>query len=274
MLDVPHEIDALARFLKLASLPRTASAVRALSVVELRRLPYETWWFPVVEEYRREVAPSLNILGEPDIEYHNHLVKTLDSVIPGAVSATQFAEFMLSVRPIVERIGESHGNAQEIYRSFRPTSSSKHVFLNMCFMYVILCEGVFPSQARILLGLEALARSEKGSSSLPALERLGSQGLRTRLEKKQLGVFAAGYNRNIRNAIAHGHMCFVHDSNQVRFRDFRPSDPSTPVFDEVWPLAKFAWLFARLDDAYWVFSTYFQIHFLPSLALGAKGGSG
>lgn len=271
--DLSREIEALGRFLDMAYLPRTAEAVRRLSTIDLRRVSREMWHVPVVEEYRREVEHSLNILGEPDHEHHRRLVDILDSLVGAALRhPDEFAEFLLSAHLVIEAIGESHGNTREMYRSFISNqASSKHVFLTLCLMYLILCEGVFRNQARLLLGLRAVADRDDSATSL-LVKPLSPKVLQETLEKEQLGAYAAGYNRHIRNAIAHGHMRFIAGTNEMRFQDIDLSNPATPRFDETWLFARFALLYAKLDDTYLVVSTYLQVHFMPLMVGGSTAG--
>jgi hypothetical protein len=185
---------------------------------------------------------------------------------PKAVNA-----FWLAARPVAEAIGESHGNTRELYQSFVPgESSTKHVYLSLCLMYLILCEGVFKNQARLLLGLHAVAQGKSGATEY--LSRpLSPTGLQQNLEQSLLGECAVGYSRHVRNSIAHGHMRFNPKTEEMRFRDFLPSDPRTPVFDETWKFARLAFLYAKLDDTYLIVSTYLQVHFLPLAVRGLTG---
>jgi hypothetical protein len=128
-------------------------------------------------------------------------------------------------------------------------------------MYLILCEGVFKNLARLVLGFRAIGDGEINADWLA--RRLDPKVMVNELHDKQLDAFAVGYHRHIRNAIAHGYLRFQPSTEEMRFRDFKPSDPATPVFDESWPFARLAWLYAKLDDTYLIVSTCLQIAFLP-----------
>lgn len=266
---LPHEIDALGRFLDFAYLPRTADLVRRLAKADLRGAEFDTWLLPIVEEYRREVVDSLNFLGEPDTEHHKRLLHMLDSVVGGALRyPKEFFAFMLSARPIVEVIGESHGNTREMYRSIiSHVGSKKHAFLTICLMYLILCEGVLRNQARLLLGLRAVGEGDARATSF-LLKPVSQKVLEQTLQDPDLGVCADGYHRHVRNAIAHGHMRFIPATEEMRFRDFDAASLATPIFEETWEFARLARAYAKLDDTYLVISTYLQIHFLPALVPG------
>jgi hypothetical protein len=268
--DLIREIESLARFLDLAYLPRTAAAVRSLSTIDFAKSDRQSWHSPIVEEYRREVEQSRNILGESDPAQHRALVETLDNIIiPGALRPDEFRAFLLAARFLIEAIGESHGNTRELYRSFvHGRSSTKHTYLNLCLMYLILCEGVFKNQARLLLGFWAIA-DRAADATAYLVKPLSPGDLLRELNQSGLDVYTAGYNRHIRNSIAHGHMRFQSDTEAMRFRDFEPSNPVAPVFDETWPFHRLAWLYAKLDDTYLIVSTYLQILFLP--LAGSKG---
>jgi hypothetical protein len=170
------------------------------------------------------------------------------------------------LRRVAEAIGESHGNTRELYHSAM-TPSEKHFYINLCLMYLILCEGVFPNQARLLIALHDISlgptfpEDRDTPNMMPAM-------LARRLEQINLGAFAAGYHRHVRNAIAHGHFRYDPVRRQMRFWDYSGNRRMTLTFDEAWPLGKLAWCYAKMDDAYLVMSTYFQVYFLPSLAAG------
>ena len=267
--DLIREIEPLARFLDMAYLPRTARAVRALIAIDFAKSDGHRWHSHVVEEYRREVEQSLSILGEPDPAHHRALVETLDIIMPRALERPEeFKAFLLAARFLIEAIGESHANTRELYRSLvLGRSSTKHTYLNLCLMYLILCEGVFKNQARLLLGFWAVANSA-GDASAYLDKSLNPNRLLRELNQCGLDAYAAGYNRHIRNSIAHGHMRFQPDTEAMQFRDFEPSNPAAPVFDETWPFRRLASLYAKLDDTYLIVSTYLQILFLP--LAGAK----
>jgi hypothetical protein len=263
-----YEIDVLGRFLEMAYLPHTAAAVRSLSASDFSTNPQAGWHTNIVEEYRREVEHSRNILGEHDAAYHVTLIDALDLLITDALPRSkEFMHFLLAARPLVEAIGESHGNTRELYRSFvSGRSSTKQVYLNLSLMYLILCEGIFKNQARLLLGLRAVGDGKNIATDFLSA-RFSPKVLLEQLEEHQLEAFAAGYHRHVRNAIAHGNMQFQRGTDAMRFKDFDPSNPTSPLFDETWPFVRLAALYAKLDDTYLVLSTYLQIHFLP-LAVG------
>lgn len=223
----------------------------------------------LLDEYQREVEQSPSILGEADPAHHRALVETLNVIIPRALRRPdEFRAFLLAARFVIEAIGESHGNTREFYRSFvLGQSSTKHTYLNLCLMYLILCEGVFKNQARLLLGVCAIADGA-GLATAYLVEPLSPKGLLKELNQRGLNVYTAGYNQHVRNSIAHGHMRFQPNTEAMRFRDFEPSDPVAPVFDETWPCSRLASLYAKLDDTYLIVSTYLQILFLP--LAGAK----
>jgi hypothetical protein len=81
-----------------------------------------------------------------------------------------------------------------------------------------------------------------------------------------MGVFAIGYNRHLRNAIAHGHFRYDPEPGTMRFRDYSYHEGGVRLtYDESWPPDRFAWQFARMDDVYLVMATYLQVHLLPGV---------
>jgi hypothetical protein len=146
-----RELEALGGFLDMAYMPKTAAAVRDLIEVDLFATDPEIWHPALVALYRDEVHHSLNIIGEPDPDHHRALVDGMDGVVTGAATSPEpWSAFLRSMHPMVEVIGESHGNTRELSRSFVASGSSrKHVYINLCLMYLILCEGVFPDRFSI-----------------------------------------------------------------------------------------------------------------------------
>lgn len=258
-----REIQALARFLDMAYMPKTAAAVRDLTEVDLMATDPETWHPALFALYRDEVRHSLNILGEPDPDHHRALVDGLDGVVTGAVTCPEpWSAFLRRMHPTVEVIGQSHGNTRELYRSFVASGASrKHVYINLCLMYLILCEGVFPGLARLLLGLHKVSHGE-----VPDSKPLQPAALAQRLNEVGMGVFAIGYNRHLRNAIAHGHFRYDPEPGTMRFCDYSYHEGEIRLtYDQSWPPDRFVWQFARMDDVYLVLATYLQVHLLPGI---------
>lgn len=259
-----RELEALSRFLHgIAYLPKTAAAVLALRNVDLKATKSDAWHPQLVDVYRDEVRNSLNFIGEPDPDHHQALLDGMDQVMIGAATNPQaWSAYLATVQPVVEAIGESHGNTRELYNSFiAPTSTPKHVFINLCLMYLILCEGVFPNQARLLLGFRSVSRG-KVTDARPLTPPVLAQ----KLQEADMDAFAAGYSRNIRNSIAHGHFRYDPNSGMMRFRDYSYHQGRISLnYDESWHLDKFGSQFAKMDDVYLVVSTYLQIYSLPTI---------
>jgi hypothetical protein len=170
---------------------------------------------------------------------------------------------MLRSKHTLERVGESLGNTREMYRSFVVGEpSTKHTYLNVCLMYLILCEGLFGPQARFLLAVDSL--SEDGDTYSVLTDKMKPLVLADRLAASGLGAFVDGYHRHIRNSVAHGHFRFDQKTQSMRFRDYKP-DSEMLVFDEVWPFQQMAWLFAKLDDTYLVNASFWQVHVMAAL---------
>jgi hypothetical protein len=131
---IEKELNATARWLEMVYLPRTAESIRALAGTDLRIA--RGWHGHVVETYRAEIDGSVNILGEPDPDYHKTLVGALDGLLTTATGQMEgFFDLMLRSRNAFERVGEAHGNTRELYRSFvTPDATAKHTYLNVCLM--------------------------------------------------------------------------------------------------------------------------------------------
>jgi hypothetical protein len=265
---ISRELVSLSRFLAFAYLPRTAAFVSSLTPVRLRSA--EPWHTPLMRIYQEEALSSFNLLGEPDPEHHRALLDGMDRLVQGASAKPDtLAEFLQQMHPLLVATGESHGNTRELYRSFvAPGSSTKHVYLNLCLMYLILCEGVFRNLGLFVLGLHDIVcpAGPNGGGQNPSLETLGD-----RLRQVGLGAFAAGYDRHVRNAIAHGHFVYSAGGNTMRFRDYDYRRGKV-TFEEVWPFEKFVRQYAKLDDVYLLVGCYLQLWFLPML--GAPGRDG
>jgi hypothetical protein len=136
---------------------------------------------------------------------------------------------------------------------------------------LILSEGVFGPQTRFLLAVRALGDGHSKPEAI-LTERVKPSVLVDRLKGGGLGAFADGYHRHVRNSIAHGHFRFEPETESMRFRDYKP-DSDALVFDESWPFQRMAWLLAKLDDAYLVNSSYWQVHFLPAVARLGDGST-
>lgn len=261
---IDDELAATGRWFDMAYLPRTAAAIRSLIGKNIRTSA--DWHAEVVQVYRGEVVASLNILGEPDPPYHTDLLTALDVVLGEAAHQTErLLDLMMRAKSGLDRVGESHGNTREMYKSLvGGDGSTKHTYLNICLMYLILCEGVFSPQARFLLGVKAVGRGD-GEPHAVLAEKVKPAILAERLDNSGLSAFRQGYDRHVRNAIAHGQFRFDLETREMRFRDYKP-DSDVLVFEESWPFERMARLFAKLDDTYLVNASYWQVYFLPSVA--------
>lgn len=263
---VRRELASLSSFLAFAYLPRTAAFVSSLTPTRLRST--EPWHAPLMRIYQEEAVSSSNLLGEPDPEHHRALLDGMDRLVQGASARPDaFADFLHQMHPLLMAVGESHGNTRELYRSFiAPGSSTKHVYLNLCLMYLILCEGVFRNLARFVLGLHDIvcpAGSDDGGQN-PSLATLAD-----RLRQAGPGAFAVGYDRHVRNAIAHGHFVYSAADNTMRLRDYDYRRGKV-TFEEMWPFERFVRQYAKLDDVYLLVACYLQLRFLPMLGVGGK----
>jgi len=265
---IRREIASLSSFLSFAYLPRTAAFVSSLTPVRLRSA--ELWHEDLMRIYREETLSSLNLLGEPDPEHHRALLDGMDQLVQGASARPDtFAGFLQRTHPVLVAVGESHGNTRELYHSFvAPGSSTKHVYLNLCLMYLVLCEGVFRNLGLFVLGLHDIIYPAGPNADG---HNLGLETLADRLRQLRLGAFAAGYDRHVRNAIAHGHFVYSAASNTMRFRDY-DYRRGRVTFEEVWPFERFVRQYAKLDDVYLIVACYLQLSFLPTL--GAPGRDG
>lgn len=261
-MSIEQELTRLASDLEISYLPKTAEAVRELIGYNFAAGHHREWHASVVVTYRQELQQSLNIIGEPDPEHHRELLAALDRLFldPGADPAV-VPRVLLESRVLIEAVADTYSNTRELYRSFiADDESNRHAYLNMCLMYLMLCEGMFRNQARFLLSLH---RGNLELSTSAVTTTAASQQLHRQLVDAGLAAFANGYHRHVRNAIAHGHIKYVADNSTMRFQDFTHKDPGSPIFDEEWSFLKFAQLYSRLDDTYLALSTYLRVHFLP-----------
>lgn len=143
----------------------------------------------------------------------------------------------------------------------------------LCLLYLIMTEGVFANVARVVLGLRELLARDGGEAPGLGYADLSPNQLAERLREEGLGIFAEGYNRHVRNAIAHGRMRYDDENLGVVFRDYDCKRRIT-TFDKLIPGLDLGWWYAKLDDTYLVVSTFFQVYFLPGLLVkyGASQG--
>ena len=268
------ELAAIARFLEFAYLPKTASLVRGLDPnTPLGTDPNNLRCDQVEKTYREEVLYSRNFLGEQDPRHHEQLVGSVDNLITQAESKPEvFAQFLVESIEVLRAIGESHGNTRALYASFlTPKLSRKQGQLLLCLMYLIMTEGVFANIARVILCLSAICRDQGGHGATGYWE-LAPNDLAERLREENLSVFAEGYNRHVRNAIAHGRMKYDDTALGVAFQDYDCRRRKI-TFDQVVPGVELAWWYSKLDDTYLVVSTFFQLYFLPGFLMQYRGKS-
>lgn len=272
---ISTELRALVRFLDLAYLPQTAQDIRELQMhTEEEKAPPSslvTVLESVIQTFLAEFPRGNNLFGEPDESHRTEILQKTVSLVNKAVDSEKFQEYLQSAHGLLLAVGEAHGNTREFYRcasSF--TLSKKYFFLNFCIMYLIMVEGVLASLSQFLLGLHQLPSMEKWDD-LGGDEFVAFGKLEATLRDAGLGVFLGGYNRHLRNAIAHGHFVYDESSERMLFKDLNPRT-GAPSWEQILSLEDLVWLYVKLDDVYWVVSVYLQLYLLPGLFSGESSG--
>lgn len=130
-------------------------------------------------------------------------------------------------------------------------------------MYLIMVEGVLAHLLRFLLGLYQLSSIGAFDDKVWS-EHISLYTLTQRVQDAGLEVFLEGYNRHLRNAIAHGDFRYNPDTEEVHFENRSPHSGKL-VWEQNISLEELVSLYAKLDDAYYAVSVYLQLCLLPAL---------
>lgn len=113
-------------------------------------------------------------------------------------------------------------NISEIYQALVAARdlSGKRRYFGLCFMYLIFVEGLYDEDIRIL---HSIKKASEGSNvDYDSIKDKSIGDFKSDLD----GVFFEGYNRRLRNAIAHARFSFDDHTKKMTFSDYDPRSKS------------------------------------------------
>lgn len=187
-------------------------------------------WEDIVQTFRSEFVGS----GE-NSKYREQSYEDLVKIIWEVINkrGTDSSKIFEKVLPALERGNEALANLAEIYLTLVSSKnlSEKGRYYGLCFMYIILTEGVYDENIRILYILKKA--STKLDMEYEAIQDKNLWFFKKRLEP----IFFEGWNNRVRNAIAHARFRFDSATNKMTFKDI--ANKFEPEYSERLSLREF-----------------------------------
>ncbi len=245
--------DAAARFDK--SFPVTASWIRKLSDTLL--LPRVTVgeigeiWKDTEDAFKNEFIGS----GE-NRKYREKCYGAFENIVSEMVKKRgirQSSQILERILPALEIGNEALKNVAEIYLALVASEAltEKRKYYGLCFMYLILTEGLFDENIRIIYIFKKAVENTDIKYEQAQQENLGS--LRNEIDP----VFFEGYNSRIRNAIAHARFRYDETRNVMVFEDI--GTKWQPEFKARLSLREFGTCYYDKIDSFCRLRTFYMI---------------
>jgi hypothetical protein len=198
-------------------------------------------WTDVIQAFKNDFVGS-----DKNREYrekcYTALEKTIDDMI-GKLGLPKSSETFDRILPELERGAEALNNLGRIYLELIKSKnlSESGNYYSMCFMYLVLVEGVYDENIRILY---TFRKATDGVDT--DYEAIKDKPI-WKFEKDLVPVFFEGYNDRIRNAIAHAKFNYDDASKVMVFKD--RANRVQPEYSKSLSLREFGiQCYAKVDD--------------------------
>ena len=206
-----------ARFVE-GGFPLTAGWVRRLSKDFL--LPKATSDQIILEDLKdvQQIFKNEFVGSDENWKYRERCYDAFEKIIHEMIKAKGLqasSKTFEKILPALQRGNEALSNLAEVYLTLVASKrlSEKRRYYGLCFMYLILIEGLYDENIRILY---IFRRAAKGVDiDYEAIQDKSLWSFKGELEP----VFFEGYNNRIRNAIAHARFRFDNAKSKMIFED-------------------------------------------------------
>jgi len=182
---------------------------------------------------------------------HDTFVKIVLEMIESTRSKTP--EMMNKTYPALKAGGETLRNITEVYLALVSPKrlSEKRKYYGFCFLYLLMIEGLYDENIKILYMFK---KAKKG-------EKVGYDDIREKplhfFKGKIQPIFFEGYNNRIRNAIAHAKFRFDEKTKQMIFWDRKTR--RQPEFKKALSLQEFGIKFYDKIDSFCRLRQYYML---------------
>ena len=200
------------------------------------------------KKYRESCFIEFTNLFESIIKKPGQLPRTLQGLLPAFETSNQAIE-----------------NINEVYQALiAPNNQTeKRKYYALCFIYLILIEGLFDENIRILYSIEKAIAGEEVDYEKIRERSLGE------LKGDLAPVLFEGYNNRLRNAIAHAKFSYDEHTEKMTFRDRR--NRVQPEYCEVLSIKEFIELyFGKADSVSRLIYQYLLVLAVLDLALSPQ----
>jgi hypothetical protein len=213
-------------------------------------------WIDVMQAFKNDFVGS----GE-NWKYREKCYMTLEKTINDMIGKLGFPkskETFERILPELETGAEALNSLGRIYLELIKSKnlSESGNYYSMCFMYLVLVEGVYDENIRILY---TFRKATDGADI--AYEAIKDEPI-WKFKKDLVSVFFEGYNDRIRNAIAHAKFKYDDASKMMNFRD--RANRAQPEYSKSLSLREFGiQCYAKVDD-------FCRLVIFYTLLLGAR----
>ncbi len=160
--------------------------------------------------------------------------------------------------PLFESISNSAKNIDVIGSVFlqAPELTLKKRYYGICILYLLHVEGIFDDSMRILYVLKKAADGQ--DVSLKKVLKKSLSGLRRQFRQMGAGLLFDGWNKHLRNAIAHAHFWYNDRTQKMSFQDIHPVTGKV-VYDEDLNYKDFAEYYSKIDDVCSLMDHFFML---------------
>jgi len=191
---------------------RIEKIVRYLETTKLDESRFKNEWINSIGTFRREFTQSV-VLKQlvPNVDAYFQQIE--DIIVTSIVK--QKAEFyskLLELYPLIRSLREPSQNIETLKKIFiEERRSERERFYGLCFIYLIVVEGIYDEWMRILYALKMAA--EGVNVDLNNVRKKTLWNIREGLRKVGVSdiLFEGWEENNIRNAI--GHARYSYDEN-------------------------------------------------------------
>jgi len=202
---------------------RIEKIVRYLETTKLDESRFKNEWINSIGTFRREFTQSV-VLKQlvPNVDAYFQQIE--DIIVTSIVK--QKAEFyskLLELYPLIRSLREPSQNIETLKKIFiEERRSERERFYGLCFIYLIVVEGIYDEWMRILYALKMAA--EGVNVDLNNVRKKTLWNIREGLRKVGVSdiLFEGWEENNIRNAIGHARYSYDENTKKMTFVNIKP----------------------------------------------------
>lgn len=154
-------------------------------------------------------------------EFRRKSLKHIEDTIVSAIlkQKRKIKSKFMELFPLLENMRKSAESIGAIGTVFlhAPRLTPKERYYCACVLYVLHVEGIFDDKMRLLYVLKKAADGQ--DVDLKTVGKISLSNLQGRFRRMGAGLLFDGWNRHLRNAIAHAHFGYNNKTRKMSFKD-------------------------------------------------------